>query len=161
MCRSDSIEMGDANFDPKVFLQFCLKMRTCHLWSRTTALYEALEHRFMHFRRMSMPSIVESSFPLSTVGGKPSVRRGPTSMHACSAGCFLPRGPFLHEHHHLSFGFLCLLCFHHTSLPAFHDTLCFSAASLRHLGSPSSINTPSIGLRLGDATCLVRCGLVA
>src|SRR5579864_9336876 len=116
MCRSDSIEMGDANFDTEVFLQLFLKMRTCRLWSRTTAPCEPLEHRLTHFRRMSMPSIVESSFPLGTVGGKPSVRRGPAGLHTCSTGCFLPRGTFLHEHHHLSFGFLCLLYFHHTFL---------------------------------------------
>jgi hypothetical protein len=116
MCRSDSIEMGDANFDPEVFLQPFLKLRTCRLWSRTTALCEPLEHWLTHFGRMSMPSIVESSFPLGTVGGKPAVRCGPARLYACSPGCVLPRGPFLHEHHHLSFGFLCLLCFHHPFL---------------------------------------------
>jgi hypothetical protein len=86
MYRSDSIEMGDANFDTQMFLQPFLKMRTCRLWSRTTALGEPLEDRLTHFGRMSMPSIVESSFPLATVGGKPSVRCGPASLHACSPG---------------------------------------------------------------------------
>jgi len=72
-----------------------------------------------------MPSIVESSFPLGTVGGKPAVRRGPTDLHACSTGSFLPKGTFLYEHHQLSFGFLCLLCFHHTFLLYVGVTLLF------------------------------------
>jgi hypothetical protein len=126
MCRTDAIEMGDADQYPEVGVQLLLKRGAWESWLLATSGFKPLLDGLVHLGGVPTPAIVQGRLSSCAELLEPVVGSRSTGLHSCNLGSFLPRLACLHEHHHLLFGSLSWFILHN-AFPRF--ILCLLHAS--------------------------------
>ena len=112
MCRTDAIEMGDADQYPEVGVQLFLNRGAWQAWFLATSGFNPFLDGLVHLSDVPVPPIVQGCLSLYAELLEPAVGAGSTDADPCTTGGFLPGISFLHQHHHLLFCHLALLAYH-------------------------------------------------
>ena len=95
--------MGNTHLHAQLPMQLVLEMGAGHVRGGLAGSMQPPEDRDMDFMHVSVPAILQGSFPACPEVLEPAVCRGATGGYPGSASRFLPGMSCLHQDHHLHF----------------------------------------------------------